>query len=350
MKGEIERPVARPSQAAPAGYAPAAFADGPYRDEVDLRDYALKLKEWWRTIALATLASMVATWVVASFLMTKWYRATAIIHPVAPSGTESRLAGLLGSIGGGLAASSGLLINPSANPAEEYMPILKSYAFATAVVGKHKLAAHLLAQEKRGLLSRLLPEGRQPRDLSWHIFRIMKDRFDCEFSRLTGNMTLHYFDPDRQAAQRILDDYVGDLREKLRSQQAQDAAQAVRSLTEQVTLTADVVLQAQLYELIARQIQREKLAEVQADFAFTVLSPPTVPDRPYKPRPLFDAVLAGMLTSFLLVFGILAFGAPARVAPGEPARLGAAPDGRFSGHVEAPEEPAGEPHHPAAAR
>ncbi|HXN12288.1 MAG TPA: hypothetical protein VN865_04230, partial [Candidatus Acidoferrales bacterium] len=62
----------------------------------------------------------------------------------------------------------------------------------------------------------------------------------------------------------------------------------------------------QLYELMARQIQREKIAEVQSDFAFKVVEPPVVPDNYFAPKARHNATLAASLTFVLICTWILA--------------------------------------------
>ncbi len=57
--------------------------------------------------------------------------------------------------------------------------------------------------------------------------------------------------------------------------------------------------------MIAAQIQREKLAEIEADFAFTVLQPPVSPDLPVWPRVMVNALGAGSIALALSSIYIL---------------------------------------------
>jgi hypothetical protein len=61
-----------------------------------------------------------------------------------------------------------------------------------------------------------------------------------------------------------------------------------------------------LYDLIAKQIQKQQLAEVEADFSFVMIEPPVVPDRPFRPNVTRNCVMVLLLSfgisGFLLIF------------------------------------------------
>jgi len=269
-------------------------------DQIDLSEYLFAIGHRWRLIAVTILLTVATTFVVTKFAMTPWYRAEAIIRPVGQNAILQQTTGLLSGIGGnaigGLAA--GILGGASGNDADEYMPILTSFAFTNALVKNHQLGGQLLAEERISLAN--LTE-----DPDWVVYRILKRRFECRFAQSTGNLTLYYQDQKRSEAERILGFYIDDLREKLRNRQVRDATAAVASLQEEAKASSDALLQNQLYELIATQIQRQKLAQVQADFAFIKLEPPTSEDRPYKPAVLLDCVIVGLLSAIGAIVWIL---------------------------------------------
>ena len=70
-------------------------------------------------------------------------------------------------------------------------------------------------------------------------------------------------------------------------------------------MTADSLLRENLYALVARQVQQQKLAEVEADFAFKVLEPPVSPDRPYSPRASLNCFLVLILVPLLMAAAIV---------------------------------------------
>ena len=269
-------------------------------DQIDLSEYLFAIGHRWQLIAVTILLAVATTFVVTKFVMIRWYRAEAIIRPVGQNAVLQQTTGLLSGFGGGAIGglAAGILGGASGNDADEYMPILTSFAFTNDLVKKHQLTDQLLAEERISLAS--LRE-----DPDWVVYRILKRRFECRFSQSTGNLTLYYQDQKRSEAERILGFYIDDLREKLRYRQVRDATAAVASLREEARTNSDALLRDQLYELIATQIQRQKLAQVQADFAFIELEPPTSEDRPYKPAGLLDCVIVGLLSAIGAIVWIL---------------------------------------------
>lgn len=311
-------PRPAPVQALETPHPRVAHPPEAYDEEVDLREYLEALANRWRLIAATTIAAMLATAIVTGLAMTKWYRAEAIIRPITANAVQGRLSGLLGGMGGfggmgGLGA--GLIGGESSNPASEYMPVLKSFDFTSRLIAGHNLASRLR-------VGGWALFGGAPADPQWARYRAMRKRFDCEFSLRSGNLTLYYQDPDRAMAETVLGFYISDLRELLRHEQIRDATEAIDSLRAESRDTADNLLQTQLYELLARQIQQQKLAQVQADFAFKVLVAPTAPDKPYRPQVLLDAVLAGMLALMLTVAAILWRNPVATAGRARPPRCG----------------------------
>jgi hypothetical protein len=127
----------------------------------------------------------------------------------------------------------------------------------------------------------------------------------CDYSVKNSSMTMSFEDPSRERARRILGYEIDDLRERLRSREVRNAADAVASLNQQIMRISDSLLKQEIYQLIATQIQREELAAVEADFAFTVLQPPVAPDLPVWPRVLVNTLGAGFIALILASIAIL---------------------------------------------
>lgn len=272
-----------------------------YEDDytIDLAPYISALRERWRIIASAAVVAAAFTAVVTGLVLPKWYRATAVIRPIATPAIESRIAGVLGGLGGGfglsgIAASLGAGGN---NDAEEYIAIMQGFQFSVALAERHHLSGELL---KPGLLSLLYAPT--PKDPNWAMYRVLEKRFDCDYSMKTGDITLQFQARNRQSAEKILGYYIDDLRGLLRAREISGASSAIESLEAEARATPDALLRSELYELVAKQVQRKKMAQVEADFAFRVLDPPAASDKPYSPRALLDCVLAAFLA--LVVSGL----------------------------------------------
>lgn len=298
---ERESAEARTARIAPAEQHPQRTPARWEEDEeyVDLRPYLLTIMERWRTIAAVAIAATSITALAAAFVLPKWYRASTIIRPISTPNVESRMAGLLGGIGGGLSGGLGGIAESlgggGENDAEEYIAILRGFQFNITLAERHHLLDKLLTP---GLLGRLL-HASKPKDSKWAAYRALKRRLTCEYSIKTGNITLYFKDKNRSDAEKILGYYIEDLRDLLRGREMRDTSSAIDSLETEAASTPDALLRAQLYELVARQVERKKTAQVEADFAFRVLDPPAASDEPYSPWVLLDSVLAGI---FGLIF------------------------------------------------
>jgi capsular polysaccharide biosynthesis protein len=269
------------------------LAEPGYGD--DLRDYLAPLRQHRSLLTIVTLLAMLAAFVLSKYRLVNWYQAIAIIKPMTPQQTAGRFQGLLGSAN--LGSLSDLVGNQyNSDAAQEYITILTSFTFVTALVEHHHLAAEVL------------PPGASYADddaRDWAVYRLMLRRLQCEYSVKNSSLTLSFEDPSRERARRVLGYAIDDLREKLRSREVRNAADAVASLTERVSRIPDTLLAREIYDLIAAQIQRQQLAEIQADFAFAVLQPPVAPDLPVWPRTMVNALGAGFATLTLASIAIL---------------------------------------------
>ena len=262
------------------------LAEPGYGD--DLREYLVPLLHRWKLLAIVTALAALAAFALSKYQLTKWYQAIAIIKPMTPQQTAGHMQGLLGGPQGMLSDLVGGQYNSDA--AQEFITILTSFSFVTAMVERHHLDAEVL------------PPGKSFPDLDarqWAIYRIMLARLRCDYSVKNSSIMLSFQDPSRARAQRILGYEIDDLREKLRSREVRNAADAVASLTEKVKQISDSLLEREIYELIATQLQRQHLAEIEADFAFVVLQPPVSPDVPVWPRALINALSAGFIAMLL---------------------------------------------------
>jgi Chain length determinant protein len=237
-------------------------------------------------IASVTIVVALAFGVYARFYETKLYRAEALVTPIAP-GDDSGELGLnsLGSYGssGGLTALLGFGgAGDNVVSAERYLAIMQSYDFGVTLARQHNLGEQLAGAHA----AKMTP---------WQLHTLLNSRFSFEYDYRSGNLSLYFIDPSPERARNILGLYMQSLRDKLRNEAVQTAGAAALSLQDEIRRTPDALLQNQLYELMAHQIQREKLAQVQANFAFKVIEPPVVPDHYYAPSARRAATLSGLL-------------------------------------------------------
>lgn len=294
FRGRAAARIGRASSPAPDAAA-RLLAEPGYSD--DLRDYLAPVRREWKILAIVTVVAMLASFAFSKYQLTRWYQAIAIIKPMTPQQTAGHLHGLLGGANLGMLGDFvGSQYNSDA--AQEYITILTSFTFVTALVDRHHLE------------NEILPRGKSWPDADsrqWAIYRMMLERLRCDYSVKNSSIALSFEDPSRERAQRILGYEIDDLREKLRLREVHNAADAVASLNQRLKMISDTLLLREIYELVSAQIQRQQLAEIEADFAFTVLQPPVAPDLPVWPRVLINTVGGGFLALALLSIGLLIY-------------------------------------------
>ena len=96
----------------------------------------LKLITKWRKLFIINLVVIAALSIVISLILPNWYKASAIVKPPTGNNASSGLAGLLGSLPGGLGISLGI---GSGGEEYTYMAILKSKGLATKVIREYNL-------------------------------------------------------------------------------------------------------------------------------------------------------------------------------------------------------------------
>ena len=265
-------------------------------EEISESPYLLLILDHWKLIAAATLVAVIATYILTKTVMTKWYQATATIEPVPEGAVENRVEGGLGGFAGG-GMSSFLMATGMDSQAQEYLTILRSFTFNTEVALRHHLTNDLLRDDDE--------KPKTERKLKMKLFDILKGRFKVDYSMQAHNLGVHFVDRDPIRAQEILQYYLDDLRELQRREAIRNASAAILSLEKEAKSTGDSLLRENLYALVARQVQRQKLAEVEADFAFKVLEAPISPDRPYSPRASLNCFVIMMLTPMIMAAAIL---------------------------------------------
>jgi hypothetical protein len=262
---------------------------------VELLKYWSLYVRHWKIIAPLALAAMVAVAAWGKVFATVYYQAMATITPVPPSdfdtGNNTGLSSMLGGGGSGGGGFASLLSGGSDNTmiSQNYISIMNSFDFTMNLVKRYHLLTRLIAKT-----------GDDPAAMTpWNVYQRINGSFGTDYDYKSGNLTLTFISSDPSLARQVLGYYLQALQDKLRSAEVQEAAVAIESLKEEISNTSDTLLQQQLYQLMAYQIQREKLAQMQADFAFKVIEPPFVPGHKYSPTVTMDTLLAGIVVVFI---------------------------------------------------
>lgn len=294
----------------------SALASGPAHggrarvQNVDstLLEYWLILRPWSRCIAAVAIGSAIAVFVLTRFVMTQWYQASAVIRPASQVGPVSPLAGVVGSSLPSQALSNlfngaNSLSGAIPSDAAEFIDLSKGYGFTTDLIHSHHLGPML---DQKSVIQRMIAAVEElfstpgPVDRNWGWYQAMQKRFDIEYDDKLGDLTLTFEDGDPVTARKILEFYIEELRSTLRERSIKDTEAVVDSLRTELNQTSDPLVQQQLAILLASEIQQEKTAKAEADFAFSVTDAPYVPDEVYAPKPTLWAVAACVLVPFVM--------------------------------------------------
>jgi Chain length determinant protein len=247
------------------------------------------LKPHWKLIAAAALAAMTMAALYQIFIATKRFQAYAVIMPAT---TGQSVLSESATVGEPARAA----FEPSARSAGRYVAVMNSYDFTMALVTPLHLDTRLIARD-----------GTDPSKLTpWRIYQQINQRFSSRYDYDSGELTLYYVDSDPALAGEILSGYIEELRERVQREHMRSSSAAVISLREEVSHSRDPLIQAQLYELMAHQIEHQALAPLRAEFALRVVQPPVVPDKWYSADIALSILWAGLsivlaLCSYFLI-------------------------------------------------
>ena len=250
-----------------------------------------------RLLIASSLFATVAIFCLTYFVMHPKYEATAIIRPVGR--TLPVLADC--SRAPGYRIWQTLRRATAAHRHDpESLRILESYTFTTSMVKAEKLAPKLTKGSHH-----LWPFSHGQSSL-YDLYLLMSSRFDYNYSMRTGNLSVSYIDKNPELATTILGLYIDRLRSQLREHDVRDSSAAIETLQGEAAKAIDPMLRDDLNDMISKQLKRKKIAQVNADFAFTVLDPPYTSPYPYAPWVIIYSLVAALLVPLLVFAGLAA--------------------------------------------
>lgn len=279
-----------------ARYCAQDVAEAAYDDEINLLDMLIVLLNHKKMIvSVVFLAGVLA--VVVSLLMTNIYRSEATIVPTGQDKGGSGLAAL-GGLGAMVASEAGLSASGSL---DQFDVVLKSRELTNAIVTEHKLLPVLFEDSWDKQKKAWKVDVEEPPTLQ-DAYQVMQDMLQINADKKQNVLRLAFLYKDQQMARDMLSYYVDGLSEFLRRQTLDDAGAQKKQLYEQLAGTTDPLLKNKLYELIAKQIEKEALAKVQKYYSFNVIDPAFVPEKKFKPKRAMICLLSVVVAFFLAVF------------------------------------------------
>lgn len=295
--------------------------------EIGLADIVEILRRYRRLIG-RSIAIAVLLGVAYALFATPRYTATVVVQPVEeqPAGA----AGALASKFGGIASLAGINLGGGGNK-EEYLAILRSRELAEKFIRSHDVAPKLmpalwdeeskswkakppwttrLKRRLRGMLATI--SG----DAGWHerhgaeptmgeLYRKFDEKLRAIDEDLkTGLVSVSFTLEEPELAARWVNDYVAMANEEIRARTIREAEAAVSYLKAEAERTNDMQLKNAIFDLIQSQMQRIATAKARPEYAFRVIDPAVVPEKPSQPRRVL-AVMLALLGALAVAFAMI---------------------------------------------
>ena len=321
MQKETNMPITEetsPARPPIPDYVPGMTVD---EDEINLLDlFIVLLKHKVMIFSVVVLAGIAA--VVISLLMPNVYRSEATIAPT----TQEKGGGALSALGGfGAMIASEVGIGATGS-LEQFDVVLKSRELTNSIVRKYDLMPFLfekswdaktgdwkvgepslLQKASAAILGMFSTTPDEKKDVSksptlQDAYKTIQAMLSVKPDKKQNVMRISFESEDPRMAQAILNYYIVGLSEFLRRQTLEDAAAQQVHLTQQLAKTTDPLLKNRLYELVAKQIEKETLAKIQRYYSFIVIDPSFVPERKFKPKRAQICMISIVVAFFIAIF------------------------------------------------
>lgn len=270
--------------------------------EVSLLDV---IQQSWKRVLVLTLFGLLVG-VVASFVMTKYYRAEVVVSASesdsGAAGATSQLAQLAGIAGIGLASGG-------SGYRQEAIATLRSHETAREFIQSKNIAAILAPDEYRGTTD----GGANDIEVNDQRINRVTDFFqkhvlDVREDRRTGMVVVSILWSDPRVSAEWANALVRLTDEKLRGRRRIDAKKSLELLEEVIAQTNAVELKQTLYRMYQFELEKLMQTQVRDSLFFRIIDPATPPDE--KDYVVPDPKLligGGVLLGFFSGLGVAVF-------------------------------------------
>ena len=225
--------------------------------------------------------------VLLSFAITPDFRSSVLAAPTSQALPASGLASLASQFAG-VAALTGFNMQ-SGTPTAEAIATLKSRAFTERFMREHGLLPILYADDWD-------PEAKAWRDPEeaptlWKAYTRFDSMRGIEQELETGMVRVTVDWSDARLAADWANALVADVNRILRARAIDESTKNLEYLKAELGKSGAVPLQATLYGLVENEMKNSMLASVRLEYAFRVVDPAVVSEKPYWPNRLLFAVL-----------------------------------------------------------
>lgn len=261
-----------------------------------LAELIAEFRRHLRPLAVVFAACAVAAY-AASFLIPVRYESTAVLAPVNEASSSSL--GALASQLSGLAGIAGIKApDSSGDRTVVTLATMQSRGFQVDFATRHGLVPELFPwrydEERKAWKGELWPVRKGP-PTEQEIFDAMGGAVDIAQDPLTGLVTVDFLESKPEGARRLAADFVREINERMRALEVREAERSIEHLKRQIAGTEVAELRQVFYGIISERTKNALLANVSDEFALRTVDPPSLPDRPARPRRLLLAALAAVL-------------------------------------------------------
>jgi len=145
---------------------------------------------------------------------------------------------------------------------------------------------------------------REPPTLQDGIKRLTEDLLNVNVDSKKGILKVAFEHKEPLKAKNVVEYLLVQTSETMREVVLQDAAENMKFFHGQLEKTTDPLLRAKIYEMLAREIEKETFAKAQKYYGFYVPDPPFVPDinKKAKPKRALICILSVVVAFFVAVF------------------------------------------------
>jgi uncharacterized protein involved in exopolysaccharide biosynthesis len=254
----------------------------------------------WLVLGITLVAAVLS--LAASLLMTPEYRAEVLLAPVNDLDEGQHSALPFGEIGS-IAALAGVKLERK-DKKNEAIATLRSRQFTEQFITARKLDRVLFSDLWDQKHERWKSDTAENAPTGSDAFSVFdNDVRRVREDRSTGLVTLSIEWKNPQQAAQWANELVASVNATLRQRAVEASNDAIAYLQEQLTRTSVVDLQQVLHRLVESEMKKIILANINEEYAFRVIDPAVVPDKPFRPRSVAMVVVGAVAG---LVFGVIA--------------------------------------------
>ena len=245
---------------------------------------------------------------IAALTLPKKFEAVIIIAPVASTSGGGQLGGLssLASQFGGIASLAGISVGGDSRKAES-LAVLQSEALTEGYIRSNNLLPVLYKRDWDSKKLQWKTENPKKIPTPWKANQYFKKNIrTVKTDTKTGLVMLTITWRDPILAAKWANDLVGITNDFLRSKAIAESERNIEFLRDEAVKTNIVEARQAIYSVLQTELNKVMLARGNAEYAFKILDPAAVPEKPVSPIPdLWCAV--GMLGGlFVGIFAALA--------------------------------------------